>query len=246
MPNGWFDSEWKEILACVLYRAGTLGLSRPFSCRTAGSPESSRHRVVDLGRRGDTRKRHPRPRGLASGSYVRAAHYELFLLSHVVLSVLVVVGCWYHPKRWLLGLGRGLKVESSPSPDDRPGVGITLLIKHTCSALRQGSAYAGGIGIPDVLPWAFQQWNVKLMRSVAESARCLTDAIHPSGVVNRKVRVGRRFDVDELVNGEVAAGWERIGVAVSGPGSPWGDVRAAVAAAARRGKTVFELEVDAY
>lgn len=31
-----------------------------------------------------------------SGLYIRADHYEIVLLSHIVLSVLTVVGCWYH------------------------------------------------------------------------------------------------------------------------------------------------------
>ena len=39
---------------------------------------------------------------LAIGSelYVRASQYEFFLISHVLLSVFVVVGCWYHIIGW--------------------------------------------------------------------------------------------------------------------------------------------------
>ncbi len=81
---------------------------------------------------------------------------------------------------------------------------------------------------------------------MSESARCLTDAIDLGGVADKEVRVGSRFDVAELIEAEARAGWERVGVVVSGPGGLCDDVRAAVAAAGRRSKTVFELEVDAY
>ncbi|KAK3379111.1 ferric reductase-like transmembrane component [Lasiosphaeria ovina] len=108
---------------------------------------------------------------------------------------------------------------------------------------------AGGIGITGVLAWAsHQHWNVKLVWSVAESARCLVDAVDLCRVVvaAKEVRVGRRFDVDELIADEEDAGWARVGVVVSGPGGLCDSVRAAVAAAGRRGRTVFELEVEAY
>ncbi|KAK3304796.1 uncharacterized protein B0T15DRAFT_558808 [Chaetomium strumarium] len=165
-----------------------------------------------------------------------------------------------------------VKVESSP--EDRPSVGITLFIKLSTGLTKRLRAHGGlltlldgpysnshagpvlrcdkvlfiggGIGITGVVPWAFQHRNVKLVWSVAESARCLTDAIDLTGVADSEVRVGRRFDVDELVNGEAGAGWERAGVVVSGPGSLCDDVRAAVAVAGSRGNTVFEFEVDAY
>ena len=42
---------------------------------------------------------------LFSGLYVRASQYELFLISHVVLSVFVVVGCWYHIFGWYVSMG---------------------------------------------------------------------------------------------------------------------------------------------
>ena len=37
----------------------------------------------------------------ASGLYVRRFAYEAFLIMHIVLSVLVIVGCWYHIKYWI-------------------------------------------------------------------------------------------------------------------------------------------------
>jgi hypothetical protein len=45
---------------------------------------------------------------------------------------------------------------------------------------------------------------------------------------------------------EEAAGWSRVGVVVCKPGELCDDVRAAVTTAAKKGRVVFELEVDAY
>ncbi|KAH7036005.1 uncharacterized protein B0I36DRAFT_421557 [Microdochium trichocladiopsis] len=110
---------------------------------------------------------------------------------------------------------------------------------------------SGGIGITGVLPWLHTgHANVRLCWSVKESAKCLVNATGLGSAVDGKeidVRVGGRFDVRQILEQEVEAGWGRIGVVVSGPGSLCDDVRAAVAAAARHStKTVFELEVDAY
>jgi len=108
----------------------------------------------------------------------------------------------------------------------------------------------GGIGITGLLPWTCAHWNAKLAWSVREPARVLVDAVKEAlaGVVERDVRVGRRLDIARLIAEEVEAGWGRVGVVVSGPGGLCDDVRAAVAAAGKTasGRTVFELEVDAY
>lgn len=108
----------------------------------------------------------------------------------------------------------------------------------------------GGIGITGLLPWTRAHWNTKLAWSVRESAGVLVDALDGAlaAVADRDVRVGRRLDITALLADEVEAGWGRVGVVVSGPGGLCDDVRAAVAAAGRRaaGRTVFELEVDAY
>ncbi|KAI9788357.1 MAG: hypothetical protein M1816_006960 [Peltula sp. TS41687] len=37
----------------------------------------------------------------ASGFYVRSFAYEFFLISHILLSVFVLVGCWYHIYDWI-------------------------------------------------------------------------------------------------------------------------------------------------
>ena len=87
---------------------------------------------------------------------------------------------------------------------------------------------------------------MRLVWSVAALARPLVEAIELGGVATKEVRVGQRFNVIELIAEEAGAGWDRIGVVVSGPGRLCDDVRAAVVAAGRKGKVVFELEVDAY
>jgi len=329
---------------------------------------------------------------LFSGLYVRRGRYELFLVMHVVLAVVIVVGCWYHVTLWygyagivwpdaswgyevwiyigvavwffdrVWRVGRVLKagvlrsevtdlgggyirvdvpgvrwgpepgkhvyayfptlrplrpwenhpfsvvptymlrdmkagsregaVSESWSKDEEKNLavpevntvpaldtstssaGVTLLIKKETGITKYLKAdnrlltlldgpygnnntkeilrcdrvllIAGGIGITGVLPWAYNHWNVKLAWSVSESARLLVEAVELSGVMAKDVRVGSRFDVKELIAEEVDAGWDRVGVVVSGPGGLCDDVRAAVVAAGRRGKTVFELEVDAY
>jgi len=72
------------------------------------------------------------------------------------------------------------------------------------------------------------------------------EAIKLSGNAGKEVRVGRRFNVVELIEREADAGRDRVGVVVSGLGRLCNDVRAAVVAAGRKGKTVFKLEVDVY
>ncbi|KAJ5652253.1 hypothetical protein N7507_009679 [Penicillium longicatenatum] len=106
----------------------------------------------------------------------------------------------------------------------------------------------GGIGITGILPFATNHWNVKLAWSVKESARCLVDDLKGALdlVKEKDVRIGSRFDLEKLLNEEMEAGWDKVGVVVSGPGVLCDDARAAVVTAARLGKTKFELEVEAY
>ncbi|KAF2105540.1 ferric reductase like transmembrane component-domain-containing protein [Lophiotrema nucula] len=107
---------------------------------------------------------------------------------------------------------------------------------------------SGGIGITGLLPFANNHWNIKLAWSIKESARCLVNDLEGalSGIADKDIRVGSRLDVGQLLADEVEAGWERVGVVVSGPGSLCDDVRAAVAKAARTARTEFELDVEAY
>ncbi|KAK5660439.1 hypothetical protein OQA88_12983 [Cercophora sp. LCS_1] len=317
---------------------------------------------------------------LGSGLYVRKGRYELFLVSHILLAVFVVVGCWYHVTIWYGAMGipwpevswgyevwvyfavavwffdravrvgrvvkggalrsrvtelgdgyarvdvpsvrwgtepgkhvyayfptldwrrpwenhpfsviptcllrgeRGGEVEERDEEKQNGivrtrvvsdgGAGITLFIKkeggmtrllksqkelltlldgpytnnNTREVLRCDRVLliAGGIGVTGVLPWAHNHRNVKFVWGVSESAHALVDAVELGGIAEKEVRIGRRFDVAELIEEEASAGWDRVGVVVSGPGGLCDDVRAAVAKAGRNGKTAFELEVDAY
>ncbi|VUC30242.1 unnamed protein product [Clonostachys rosea] len=323
----------------------------------------------------------------ASGLYVRKGQYELFLISHIVLAVFILVGSWYHLVQWYASMGMyipdssgyevwlyfafsvwffdraarvarmvkaglrrakvtelgdgyvrvdvsGLRYGSTPGkhsyvyfptlapwrpwenhpfsiipthmlqperaserggfvesedaenqkqvsasttrvfPNAVSGAGITLFIKkeagvtkflkpddnllvlldgpysnnHTSAVLRCDRVLliGGGIGITGLLPWSFNHHNIKLAWSVKESAKFLVDAVPLDHVADREVRVGSRLAVSELIAEEAEMGWARIGVVVSGPGSLCDDVRAAVAAAGKRTKVVFDLEVDAY
>lgn len=337
-----------------------------------------------------------------SGLYVRRANYEIFLLVHIVLSVVVLVGCWYHLVLWYESMGLelpdntsgyevwlyiafavwgfdrlvrilrlaksgirrarvidlgagyvridvpGLRWGSQPGehcyvyfptlrplrpwenhpfsiiptaalhargelstatsidpPRDRysqedmesmsktaglsvsaptdalPGrqtTGITLFVKKSSGITKSLESHnglltlvegayrnadtqhilscerllliAGGIGITGVLPVIHHHRNVKLAWSVKEEAQCLVKEMEPSvravSAAQSDIRVGQRLDVAELVRHEIESGWNRVGVIVSGPGSLCDDVRAIVAAAGRKNKTVFELEVDSY
>ncbi|KAM0330785.1 hypothetical protein ACHAQA_003739 [Verticillium albo-atrum] len=106
----------------------------------------------------------------------------------------------------------------------------------------------GGIGVTALLPWINQHTNVKLYWSVKESASGLVRIL--DGVIDRvgekDVRVGSRLDFDLLLSQEAESGWGKVGVVVSGPGGLCDDVTAAVIAAGKKHRVIFELEVDAY
>lgn len=107
----------------------------------------------------------------------------------------------------------------------------------------------GGIGITALVPFIASHWNVKLCWSVKESARCLVNELGEvmDDLTEKDIRIGGRLDIDALLATEVAAGWDKVGVVVSGPGKLCDDVRAAVVSVAKHSpKTVFELEVEAY
>ncbi|KAK1751294.1 ferric reductase-like transmembrane component [Echria macrotheca] len=132
---------------------------------------------------------------------------------------------------------------------DGPYPSISPLSKTSLLQCDRLLIVAGGIGITGALPWAHSGHpNVKLVWSVKEASRGLADALHASlgRVVSKEVRVGSRFDVQELIEEEEKAGWDRIGVVGCGPGGLCDDLRAAVVVAGRRGRAVFELEIDSY
>jgi hypothetical protein len=97
------------------------------------------------------------------------------------------------------------------------------------------------------LPWLSAHPNAKLYWSVKQSAACLVEAVEHvlNDVKEKDVRVGERFDIDRLIEQEMALGWKKIGVVACGPDSLCDDVRAVVVVAGRKGQLI-ELEVDAY
>ncbi|KAK4201187.1 Ferric/cupric reductase transmembrane component 1 [Triangularia verruculosa] len=110
---------------------------------------------------------------------------------------------------------------------------------------------AGGIGITGVLAWVDNHTNVKLFWGVKESAQPLVAALGPVigrlDETNAEVRIGQRFNVQQLLEEEVKAGWAKIGVVVCGPGGLCDDVRASVVALGKQHDgTGFVLEVEAY
>ncbi|KAL8405436.1 hypothetical protein RB596_004341 [Gaeumannomyces avenae] len=190
---------------------------------------------------------------LASGLYVRAGQYELSLMSHIVLAVFVVVGCWYHllggsrrssvtaapagraaieeladEERQMTGgetksaaLGHTARRQDSNNMAAATATGLTLFIKKGAGitghlapqdgplALLDGPYHSngrasdilrcdrvlvvvGGIGITGTLPWIYQRPNVKLAWSVAESARCLVEALDLDAAPEKEVKIGSR------------------------------------------------------
>jgi hypothetical protein len=158
----------------------------------------------------------------------------------------------------------------------RPDIGLTLYVRKGTGATKHLAAHdslltfvegpypnnstrevlcadrllliSGGIGITGLLPYVNNHWNVKLAWSVKESARPLVTELSGalSAIADKDIRIGSRFNVQELLQEEINVGWGRVGVVVCGPAELCDDVRAAVSAVAKHSKTEFELEVEAY
>lgn len=106
----------------------------------------------------------------------------------------------------------------------------------------------GGVGITGLLPWLTAHPNAKLFWSVKQGAEPLVDALDValSNVAEKDVRIGERLDIAALLAEEANFSWEKIGVVVCGPGGLCDDARVAVIAAAKKGPSTFELEIDAF
>ena len=104
----------------------------------------------------------------------------------------------------------------------------------------------GDIGITVLLRFVNNHWNIKLAWSVKDSTLCLIEDLDVtlSAVAQKQVRVGIRLNVEQLLQEEVEAGSERVGVVVCGPGGLRHDIRATVAAASKLRQTDFELQVE--
>jgi hypothetical protein len=62
---------------------------------------------------------------IGSGLYVRRAQYEIFLISHILLAIFTIVGCWYHIIGWYNSMGLNW-------PEHNAG-GYEIWIYFTCA-----------------------------------------------------------------------------------------------------------------
>ena len=106
----------------------------------------------------------------------------------------------------------------------------------------------GGVGITGLLAWAHAHVNVKLFWSVRQNSHGLVRDLRAvlDNIADKEIQVGKRLEVDSLLEQEAQVGWRRIGVVMCGPAGLCDDVRAAVVRLGREGKTIFELEVEAF
>lgn len=106
----------------------------------------------------------------------------------------------------------------------------------------------GGIGITGLLTWIHAHVNVKLAWGVRTAAEPLVRHLATAldNVADKEVLIGKRLDVNALIAQEALAGWARVGVVVCGPPDLCDAVRDTVSRFGKQGKTVFELEVDAF
>lgn len=108
----------------------------------------------------------------------------------------------------------------------------------------------GGIGITGLLPYLWSHPHGKLFHSVKTADRCLVDALSASldEACEKEIVVGRRLDVNALLQKEAALGWSKVGVVVCGPALMCDSVRVAVARLGREraGGCLFELQVDSF
>ena len=65
-------------------------------------------------------------------------------------------------------------------------------------------------------------------------------------LADKEIVVGERLNIETLLRSDAQAGYGKVGVVVCGPEGMCDAVRAGVLGLGRSGKTVFELEVDAY
>ncbi|KAK2747992.1 hypothetical protein FQN57_001583 [Myotisia sp. PD_48] len=105
----------------------------------------------------------------------------------------------------------------------------------------------GGVGITGLLPFVGAHTNVKLFWSMKECAAGIAKDLQlVTEVVENDIRIGKRLDINGLLEEEAENCWKKVGVVVCGPGGLCDDVRAAVVRLGRETKCVFELEVYAF
>lgn len=107
---------------------------------------------------------------------------------------------------------------------------------------------AGGIGITAVLPFTSHHPNVKLFWSMKRSADGLLNDLDGvlKSIHEKHILIGERVKVEEVLGAEESEGWQRIGVVVCGPGGLCDVVRDVVSRRGKKGKAIWELDVEAF
>lgn len=106
----------------------------------------------------------------------------------------------------------------------------------------------GGIGITGLLGFLHAHINTKLVWSVKQADEAILHDLDSAlqSVADREIRIGERLDIKAVLQQEVQAGFEKVGVVVCGPAGMCDDVRSIVSSFGRHEKTVFELGVETF
>lgn len=108
----------------------------------------------------------------------------------------------------------------------------------------------GVIGITGLLQFMWCHSNVKLCYSTKTSVQCLVDTLSATlnEVHQKEISVGKKLNIDTILNEEVNLGWLRIAVVVCGSAAMCDDVRTIVAWLGREntGQCALELSVEAF
>ncbi|CAG8948968.1 hypothetical protein HYFRA_00002096, partial [Hymenoscyphus fraxineus] len=108
---------------------------------------------------------------------------------------------------------------------------------------------AGGIGITAILPFLFHHPNIKfawgMKKDMEEMVSEFDHVLDRLEKREKEVAVGRRIDIENLIQEEAGRGWKRMGVIVCGPGAMGDAARSLVSQLGRKGMAI-ELLVESY
>lgn len=106
----------------------------------------------------------------------------------------------------------------------------------------------GGIGITGLVGLFKSHVNIKLAWSVKALDKAVVDEFDDvlQGIAEKDIRIGERLELEALLRCEAAVGYKKVGMVVCGPGPMYDSVLSNFASLGRHGKTVFELEVEAF
>ncbi|KAI9149922.1 Lactose permease [Paramyrothecium foliicola] len=168
-------------------------------------------------------------------TWIRRKHYELFLVTHIVLVIFVLAGSWYHVQLCILA-----NVVEGPYKDKSHDELMT------CDRL---VCFAGGVGNTSVLEFAATHPNSKLSWSMKDSDAPLAKDLE--GVTNNldesEVSVGQRFNARHVPEVESEGLFKKVGVVVCGPEALCDEVRAIVTRLGRHQSSIsYSLSVEAF